>query len=352
MTFKDAIEKIGAENTQIKGAAMEKWDSIAKPLCSLGLFETNITKIVMLTGKINYTIDKRSVVVMCADNGVVLQGISQSGQEITGLVAENLTRGETCVCRMAKMANADVIPVDIGICTDINCEGLLARKIRYGTDDMSIGAAMTREECVRAVEVGINLCFDLKAQGYKIIATGEMGIGNTTTSSAVASVLLGVAPQMVTGRGAGLSAEGVCKKIAVIEQAIRINAPNADDVIDIICKVGGLDIAGLVGIFIGGAVAKIPIIIDGFISSVAALSAARICNNCKNAMIASHISAEPAGKMLLEALGMEPTITAKMCLGEGTGAVALMPLLDMAFDIYNNMSTFKDIKMENYEHLI
>lgn len=351
MTLEQAVSQISKENLAVKQTAYKIWDSIAKPLSSLGVLEDNIAKIAALTGDVSYKIDKRAVVVMCADNGVVAQGVTQTGVEITGLVAQNLTRGESCVCRMAKMSNTDVVPVDVGVCTDIECAGLINKKVAYGTRDISIEPAMTRAQCIAAIEAGIDVCCELQKQGYKIIATGEMGIGNTTTSSAMASVLLGVEPSAVTGKGAGLSSTGILHKIDVIEKSIAKHKPNSADPIDVICKVGGLDIAGMAGIFIGGAALKMPVIIDGFISAVSALVATMICQKTKHAMIASHVSAEPAGAMMLEKLGLEPMISAKMCMGEGTGAVAALPLLDMAFDIFQNMSTFQDIKMESYEHL-
>lgn len=351
LTLEETIKKITGPCEAAQEASCRRWDSIAKPLGSLGLLEENVTRIAALTGDPSYQIGRRAVVVMCADNGVVAQGVTQSSSDVTALVACNLTKGETCVCRMAKMAGCDVIPVDIGILKEVEAPGLYRRRIRSGTADMTLGPAMTREECVEALETGIHLVFDLQEQGYQLLATGEMGIGNTTTSSAVAAVLTHMPVEQVTGRGAGLTGEGLQRKIRAIEKAIEINRPREEDAIDVLQKVGGLDIAGLAGVFLGGAAAKMPIVIDGLISAVAALCAVKICPAAASAMIASHVSAEPAGAAVLKELGLSPMITAKMCLGEGTGAMAILPLLDMAYDIYNHMSTFHDINMENYEHL-
>lgn len=207
---------------------------------------------------------------------------------------------------------------------------------------------MTREEAVAAIEVGIQYVSELKEKGYGIFATGEMGIGNTTTSSAIASVLLDVEPEIVTGRGAGLSTEGLNRKVEVIRQAISLHKPQKDDAIDVLAKVGGFDIAGLVGVFLGGAANRVPVVVDGFISAVAALVAVRICPAVSDYILASHVSKEPAGMMLLDALGKKPALTCDMCLGEGTGAVALFPLLEMGLHIYQRMSTFEEIDLENY----
>ena len=192
---------------------------------------------------------------------------------------------------------------------------------------------------------------ELKGQGYQILATGEMGIGNTTTSSAVASVLLNQPVEKMTGRGAGLSSEGLLRKIRTIEKAIQLNQPDPEDPVDVLAKVGGLDIAGLTGVYLGGAALGMPVVMDGFISCVAALAARKMCELAGDYMIPSHMSKEPASRLLMEALGKEPVIHGDMCLGEGTGAVALFPFLDMGAKLYNTLSTFEDIHVEQYEEL-
>ena len=214
---------------------------------------------------------------------------------------------------------------------------------------MSQEPAMTPEQAKQAILTGIQLVEERKKEGYRIIATGEAGIGNTTTSSAILSVLLDVPVEQVTGRGSGLTDEGLLRKQNAIKRAIEVNQPDASDVLDVLSKVGGFDIAGMVGAFLGGALYHVPIIMDGFISGVAALCAVRLCPFVKGYIIPSHISAEPAGQMLMQALGFEPVIHANMRLGEGTGAVALMPLLDMALSVYRNAASFDDINVEAYE---
>ncbi len=325
-----------------------RWDAIAKPLGSLGLLEKAVIKISALTASADYTIKKRAVMVMCADNGVVAQNVTQTGSEVTAIVARNMTTGDASVCRMAQVAKADVVPVDMGMLQDLQLPQLLSRRIAAGTQDISCAPAMTPQQAISAVEVGIELVKKMKADGYRILLLGEMGIGNTTTSSAMASALLGVDPQKVTGRGAGLSGEGVKHKTDIVRKAIEHNCPDAGNAMDVLAKLGGFDIAGLVGIIIGGAMYRVPILLDGLISGVAALCAVRICPNAINALIASHISAEPAGKMLLDALGLEPIICAGMYLGEGSGAVAALPLLDMAYAVYGEMRTFGEINIESY----
>ncbi|MDR1217516.1 MAG: nicotinate-nucleotide--dimethylbenzimidazole phosphoribosyltransferase [Oscillospiraceae bacterium] len=332
-------------------AAARRWDNIAKPLGSLGLLEEFVIKIAGLTGDANVSIDKRAVAVLCADNGVVCEGISQSGSEVTMIVAGNLTRGMTSVCRMAAAAGVDVIPVDMGMAERPEFDGLIDCHVADGTRNIAAGPAMTRAQAEAAILHGAELARLCAQRGYKLIATGEMGIGNTTTSSAMASVLLGVPPESVTGRGAGLSDGALERKIEVVKRAIAVNKPRADDALDVLCKLGGFDIAGMAGIFLGGARYRVPVLIDGFISSVSALTAARICPGAVCAMLPSHKSGERACGAVLDALGLKPLIDAGMRLGEGTGAVAAIPLLDMALCVYRGSSSFSDIGMEAYEKL-
>ena len=210
---------------------------------------------------------------------------------------------------------------------------------------------MTREEAVEAIEVGIQMVKKCAEAGYEILATGEMGIGNTTTSSAVVSVLLDESVENVTGRGAGLSTEGLNRKIQAIQTAIEKNQPDREDILDVLSKVGGFDIAGMTGAFLGGAIYHIPVLIDGFISSAAALCAVRMVPEVADYILASHCSGEPAGRMVLEELKLPYLIDAKMSLGEGSGAVAAIPLLEMGVNVYRKMSTFEEIKVEQYEEL-
>jgi nicotinate-nucleotide--dimethylbenzimidazole phosphoribosyltransferase len=348
MELASALAQVLAPDTAAMDAARRRWDCIAKPLGSLGLLEWAVVRLAGITGCARPALRRRGVVVMCADNGVVAEGVTQCGSDVTAVVSKNLACGDASVCKMARVANADVIPVDIGIAQEVFCPGLIVHKLARGTQNIAQKPAMTRARALEAIGFGIDLVGELKGRGYDILATGEMGIGNTTTSSAVASVLLGRRPCEVTGRGAGLSLEGLRRKVRTVERAISQNNPDPGDPVDLLAKVGGLDLAGLTGLFLGGALHRVPIIVDGFISATAALGAQRLCPTAADYMLASHISAEPAGGLMLEALGLSPLICARMCLGEGTGAVALLPLLDMALAVYDDMATFSEIRVEQY----
>ncbi|MDR3209262.1 MAG: nicotinate-nucleotide--dimethylbenzimidazole phosphoribosyltransferase [Oscillospiraceae bacterium] len=355
MDFHKMNEILPTPSRAVAELARAKWDAIAKPLGSLGLLEDAVVQIAALTGEANVRLRRRAVLVLCADNGVVREGISQTDSAVTMLVAENLTRRQTSVCLMARAANAEVYPVDMGMNTEPAFEGMLSRRVGNGTanfaDTENLTPAMTRAQAEQAVVYGIELAQDMKARGVDIAATGEMGIGNTTTASAVFAALTGIPARTVTGRGSGLSDAGLRRKVEVIENAIARHKPDRGDPIDVLAKLGGFDIAGMAGIFIGGARCGLPILADGFISSVAALLAVRLCHRCAPAILASHVSAEPAGRMVLEALGLKPLICAEMRLGEGTGAVAALPLLDLALAVYHGSSSFAEIGMEAYETL-
>ena len=350
-TLSQLNTRIGPLDKNAMAEAQRRWDSIAHPLNSLGMLERDIIRIAGITGDPNVDLSKKAVVAMCADNGVVAEGVTQTGQEVTAIVTENMSKGDTSVCCMARIAGAEVIPVDIGVARPVTGENIRQCCVRRGTANMTKGPAMSREEAAKAVMTGILLVEELKQVGFRLLATGEMGIGNTTTSSAIVSVLLGKDPAEVTGRGAGLTSEGLERKINAIRTAIAVNQPDSADPLDVLHKVGGLDIAGLAGVFLGGAIHRVPVLVDGFISSAAALVAAAICPAAKDYMLASHASNEPAGRMVLETLGLTPFLHAGMCLGEGTGAVAVMPLLDMGAAVYREMCTFAATDIEAYEHL-
>ena len=349
MTLEEAIAKIKPLDHNAMEIAQKRWDSIAKPLHSLGKLETLLIQIAGITGNAEVDLSRRGLIAMCADNGVVEEGVTQTGQEVTAIVAENFLKYDTSVGVMCKQNHAEIFPVDMGMVTDTKVR--IDHKIAYGTQNMTKGPAMTREQAVKGLEAGIDMVRELNDKGYRILATGEMGIGNTTTSSAVASVLLKQPVEEMTGRGAGLTREGLVRKINAIKKAIALNEPDPEDAIDVLAKVGGLDIAGMAGVFLGGAVYGIPVVMDGFISCVSALIAMRICPAARDYILASHVSKEPAAHLILENMGKEAIIHADMCLGEGTGAVALFPILDLAAAVYHSMSTFDDIHVEQYEEL-
>jgi nicotinate-nucleotide--dimethylbenzimidazole phosphoribosyltransferase len=352
MNLQQAIENIKPINKEVINNSEKKWDTIAKPLNSLGALEETVSKLAGIAGTTKVDIGKRCVTIMCADNGVVKQGVTQTDSIVTTIMTENFAKQKTCVCVMAKSIGVDIIPIDIGINNDLQVAGLINKKIMNGTNDITEGPAMTREQAILAIEVGIEIAVSLKEKGYKLIATGEMGIGNTTSSSAIATILMDKSVEEVTGRGAGLDNDGLERKINAIKKAIEINKPNKEDVIDILAKVGGLDIAGMAGLYIGGAAVGLPVMLDGFISGISALIAIEICPLCKEYMIPSHMSAEPAGVMLLQKLGFSSIVTAGMRLGEGTGAMAALTVIDMAIEVYNNAITFSEINIEDYVHFI
>ena len=264
MTLEEAIAKIKPLDHNAMEIAQKRWDSIAKPLHSLGKLETLLIQIAGITGNAEVNLSRRGLIVMCADNGVVEEGVTQTGQEVTAIVAENFLKYDTSVGVMCKQNHAEIFPVDMGMVTDTKVR--TDHKIAYGTQNMTKGPAMTREQAVKGLEAGIDMVRELNDKGYRILATGEMGIGNTTTSSAVASVLLKQPVEEMTGRGAGLTSEGLVRKINAIKKAIALNEPDPEDAIDVLAKVGGLDIAGMAGVFLGGAVYGIPVVMDGFIS--------------------------------------------------------------------------------------
>ena len=323
-------------------SARARWDAIAKPLGSLGMLEDAIVQIAALTGDSQVCVRPCCVAVLCADNGVVAQGVAQSDPKVSALIAGSVAQGKSSVCRMAAASNIECVAVDMGLFEQADAPKMLDRRIAAGTRDFTLGPAMTREQTLQAIRSGADLVGELAKRGYRLVATGEMGIGNTTTSTAIACAFTGMEPALLVGRGAGLSDEGLARKVDAIRRALEVNDPNPDDPLDVLAKLGGFDIAGMCGMFLGGAVHRIPVVIDGFISTVAAYCAMRLREDCKAAMLPSHLSAEPAAAVLLDRMGLRPMLHADMRLGEGTGAVCLVPLLDMALSLYSTGPTYAD----------
>lgn len=348
MTLEQTIAAIRPLDEKSMAAARERFANIAMPLGGLGLLQDAIVQLAGVLGQPVPDISCRAAVVFCADNGVVAEGVTQCGQDITATVTENMGRGDSTVCLMAKHLKIDVFPVDIGVARPIQNEKVLQYNVRRGTADFMHEPAMTWNEAVKAIEIGINMAEMCAEKGYSLLIGGEMGIGNTTTSAAVTAALTGAPVAAVTGRGAGLSSEKLEHKIAVIEAALLLHRPNPHDPIDILHKVGGLDIAGLCGLYLGAAARRVPVVLDGVISCAAALLAARLCPQAVDFMVAAHRSDEPASILLLEKLGKRPFLMAGMHLGEGTGAAAGVALLDLALAPYREMVSFADIGMEAY----
>lgn len=350
MNMNEEIKKIQPLKKEWQDICQKHWDNITKPLDSLGLLEKLIIQIGTITEQENIKIDKKAVIAMCADNGVIEEGVTQTDNSVTAIVTENMAAGIANVNVMGRFSNTDVFTVDIGVASDLKNPKIINKKIAYGTKNMTKEPAMTLEQATQAINTGIELVYQLKQQGYQIIGLGEMGIGNTTTSSALAAVFLNKDPEQVTGPGAGLSKAGINRKIQAIKKAIQLHHPEQKKPLEVLAALGGYDIAGLVGVIIGCAVNRIPVVLDGFISYAAALTAIQIAPAVKPYIMASHISKEPASQMLIAELGLTPVIHGEMSLGEGTGAVALFPLLDMALAIYNQNNTFADSNIEAYQH--
>lgn len=344
-------EGIGRElNCEAMQEARKKWDAVAKPLHGLGKLEDILVRIAGIQGTADIRLDRRALLVFCADNGVTAQGVTQTDSHVTSIVADNIADGKASVSRMCAKCDIDVYAVDIGIKDETHSEHLIRRTVSKGTKDFAKEPAMSIEEVLKAVETGISLIKEYKDKGYTLFATGEMGIGNTTTASAVTAALLGLSAEEAVGRGAGLSNEGLLKKKKVVAEAIERWQLRESSALEVLVHVGGLDIAGMAGAFIGGSMYGVPVVVDGMISAAAALVAARLCPLSVNCMIASHISREPAMCAIMEELALFPVIDGNLALGEGTGAALLFPMLDMAESVYRSNETFDKIQIESYQN--
>jgi nicotinate-nucleotide--dimethylbenzimidazole phosphoribosyltransferase len=357
MTKQELFEwNIDPVDQKIYRKVKEKWDAHSKPIDGFGDFEDAICRLAAASRCADLDIRKRAAIIMIADNGIVEEGISQSTKEITRSVAGNLGDGISTVSALGAGAKVDIIPVDIGIDCEEMIPGVIDRKIRRGTRNFLKEPAMTEEEVLTAISHGIDLVKSLKEQGYTILSTGEMGIGNTTTSTTLLCALLKLDPKDVTGRGAGLSDQGLLHKQEVIQKGLtryqtefEAKYAQREVTFQMLQCLGGLDIAGLVGVYIGGAIYHIPILLDGLISSVSALVAERLCPGVKDYMLASHKGREGGNALVLKELGLPYYIHGDMALGEGTGAVLLFPLLDTILYYYKHGSTFTKTQIEAYQ---
>lgn len=340
--------KITAPSKTAEQQAFLSWQSVCKPLGSLGLLEDAVIRLAGIYDDPKVSIEKRCVLVVCADHGVVAEQISQSDSSVTAQVALALANGTSNINVMARQAGAEVFAIDAGMKEDVTHPNLEVRKIAHGTGNIRNERAMSIDQVIAAIRLGIDEVRAKKEAGMNIIVTGEMGIGNTTITSALSSVLLHIPVRQVTGKGAGLSDAGLEHKIQVIEEAIAFHQAKDEDMLELMSQLGGIELAVMTGIFLGGAIYRIPIIIDGVISSVCALLAVRIAPVCREYMFASHVSEEPAGMLLLQELGLKPLIHANMRLGEGTGGVCLLPLLDLALAEYHHAHRFSETAIDAY----
>ncbi|UUZ97764.1 nicotinate-nucleotide--dimethylbenzimidazole phosphoribosyltransferase [Paenibacillus sp. P25] len=339
-TLEQVIRGIGPLDSEAVKAAEAHLDQLTKPPGSLGRLEAVAKQLAGIRGEPLPDLGRKAVIVMAGDHGVCEEGVSAFPAEVTPQMVLNFLHGGAAVNVLARQAGADVVCVDIGVNADLAHPDLRSRKIRRGTANMAKGPAMSRREAEAAVLVGVETVEELVAAGYRLFATGEMGIGNTTASSALLAVLGGADVASAAGRGTGIDDARLAHKQAVIRRAIELNGPDPEDPMDVLAKVGGLEIAGLVGVLLGAARHRCPVVVDGFISSAAALVASRLAPGAVPYMIASHLSQEQGHARSLEEIGLTPMLRMDMRLGEGTGAVLAFPLIEASVRIMKEMATF------------
>ena len=333
-----------------QAAAQALQNTLTKPAGSLGQLEDLSVQLAAIAGKLRPALERKAVIVMAADHGVAREGVSAYPAEVTPQMVLNFLHGGAAINVLARQAHARVIVVDIGVNAEFDpMPGLERRKIAYGTQNLLHGPAMTRTQAEEAIQVGLQTVEQEYARGLDVVATGDMGIGNTTPSAAICAVMTGLPVAQVTGRGTGVDNDGLARKIAAIERALATNQPDRSDPLDVVSKIGGLEIAGLAGVIIGGAARHLPVVIDGFISGAAALIAAGLVPAVKPYLIAAHQSVEIGHRAMLESLGLRPLLNLNLRLGEGTGAVLAFHLLDASVRILNEMATFAGAGVSNKE---
>lgn len=345
--LQNTIDAIAPLDEKAVHEALFIQENLAKPPKSLGKLEDISVQLAGITGNINADLSKKRLLVFASDNGVVEEGISSAPQSVTLSQTINLTRGMTGAATLSRFYGNELFVYDVGVNADIREEKVINKKIAYGTRNIAKKPAMTREEALRAILVGIEAAVTAKADDVAVIGVGEMGIGNTTTAAAVLSVLTGCDPAVVTGKGGGLTEEAYLRKIDVIRKAIAVNLPDADDVIDVLAKVGGFDICAMTGAYLGAAAERMPAVIDGFISVVAALCAARLCPQAKEYMIASHESSEQGYRKAIGELGLSTIFDLKMRLGEGSGCPLAFRVIDAAWFVLHNMASFDEAEIDD-----
>ncbi len=327
--------------------ARTRQHQLTKPPGSLGRLEDIVVQMAGITGNPLPIIKRKAVVVMAADHGVTAEAVSAYPSAVTPQMVLNFLSGGAAINALAQHAGAEVVVVDVGVASELNHAGLISRKIAFGTANMAIGPAMTREQALAAISVGMDVVESLLKQGVDLVATGDMGIGNTTASSAITASLTGVPVALVTGYGTGINEEQLSHKIAIIERALAQNKPDSTDPIDVLAKVGGLEIAGLVGVIIEAAAHRVPVVVDGFISGAAALVATRIAPTIRDYLFAGHISVERGHHLILERLKLTPLLDLELRLGEGTGAVLATTIIDAALSMHREMATFAEAGVSN-----
>ena len=344
MNLNELLASVTALDQAAMSQAEKRQAALAKPPGSLGKLEALSVQLAGITGKVHNEIRTKHLLVFAADNGVVEEGVSSAPQSVTLQQTVNLTRGKTGAAVLCRHFGCGITVCDVGVNAEIRTPAVLNRKIAYGTQNIAFGPAMTREQAVTALLTGAALAKSTQAD---VLGVGEMGIGNTTTSSAVLSVLLDADADTVTGKGGGITEESFRKKKTVIRQAIALNRPNREDVIDVLSKVGGFDLAAMCGAFLGAAASRRPVVIDGLISAVAALCAVRLCPNVRGYLIPSHASFEIGYRLAMEAMDLQPMLLLGMRLGEGSGCPLAFEVLSAACAVMNNMATFEQAGIDD-----
>ena len=338
------LEKIKAPDQAAMDAARAYQATLAKPPESLGRLEALSIQLAGITGKIHNRMERTHLLVFAADNGVVEEGVSSAPQSVTLQQTINLTRAKTGASTLCRHFGVGITVCDVGVNAEIHDKAVLNRKIAFGTNNIAKMPAMTREQAITAILTGAGVAIHTEADA---LGVGEMGIGNTTTSAAVLSALLDVPPEQVTGRGGGITDEAFQRKKEVIRRAIETNRPDKTDVIDVLSKVGGLDIAAMCGAFLGAAATRRPVVIDGFISAVAALCAVRLKPEARHYLVPSHASFEIGYTLAMQAMDLQPMLLLGMRLGEGSGCPLAFQVLDAACAIINEMATFQQAGIDD-----
>ena len=337
--LEEVIKSIKPPDEEAMRKAKMRQDMLTKPMGSLGRLEELSIKIAGIKGEPLPDIGEKAIFTFAGDHGVVEEGVSAFPKEVTRQMVYNFLKGGAGINVLARFCGARVIVVDMGVDHDFGeIKNLVSKKIRRGTGNITKGPAMSRDEAIRSIEAGI----EVVGEGLGIIGVGDMGIGNTTPSSAIASVITGRRVEEMTGRGTGIKDEALRRKIEVIKRAIEVNKPDPDDPIDVLSKVGGFEIGGICGAILGACMRRIPVVIDGFISGAGALLAYKLCPTTREYMIASHMSEEPGHRYILEYLSLKPLLNLGMRLGEGTGACLGIMLCEASLRILKEMATFPE----------
>lgn len=350
--LKETVDKIGVLDHNLMKKAQERLDNLTKPQGSLGRLEELAKLVVGITGKESPSLRNKVIFTFAGDHGVVEEGVSAYPKEVTPQMVYNFLRGGAGINVLAKHAGARVVVADIGVASDLKPHPeLIVKKINYGTKNMAKEPAMPREEAIKSIEAGIEIFEEEYKKGIDITGTGDMGIGNTTPSSAIAAVFTGHPVEHLTGRGTGIDDDNLKNKIEIIKKALELNKPDSKDAIDVLSKVGGFEIGGLAGIILASAARKVPVVIDGFISGAAALIAYHLEPKVKNYLIASHCSVEIGHRLILEHMDLLPLLDLNLRLGEGTGAALGISLVEASIKIMTQMATFESAGVSEKSNL-